>query len=64
MNVNTALVRIITRYLSGALTTIGLSGAIVNAPEVQNLIVAGVGIVLGAGTEWLYSLAKRQGGDL
>ena len=64
MNINTALARIITRYVSGALTSIGLSDAIVTSPDAQSLITMAVGVVLGAVTESLYAYAKRSGGSL
>lgn len=64
-NLNTAIVRIITRYIASALTTFGLTvQAATEAAQsdgVQGLIVAGVGLAMGAVTEFVYAQARKDG---
>lgn len=61
------LVRIILRYLSGALIALGgmwaaLGEGIVASPQVEALLTTILGAILGAATEWLYAKARVTGG--
>lgn len=61
------IVRIITRYGSGALVAWGLVAPdrgpeILADADLQTVLTVGVGLVLGAVTEWWYGRAKRTGG--
>ena len=61
------LMRIALRYLAGALVAWGLvspeTGAVIVAdPDLQALLLIGVGGLLGAATEALYARARRSGG--
>jgi hypothetical protein len=64
-SLNTALLRIITRYIAGALVMLGLSpestALIVGNPEFQSLILAGIGAALAAATEFVYAQARKDG---
>lgn len=64
-NLNTALLRIITRYIAGALVMLGLlpesAGMLIGNPEFQSLILAGVGAVMAAATEMVYAQARKDG---
>lgn len=63
--INTAILRIVTRYIAGALVMLGLSpdtaAALTGNPEFQSLVLAGVGAALGAVTEFIYAQARKDG---
>lgn len=65
MTIDAAIVRIIARYLSAALVTLGLSpdtaAALIGNPEFQSLILTGVGAGIAAVTEFIYAMARRDG---
>lgn len=63
----TPLVRIILRYTSGALVAWGIvspetSAVLVADPDMQAVLLMGVGAALAAATEALYARARRNGG--
>jgi hypothetical protein len=58
------IARIAARYLSGAIVTLGwVDTATSNLlfPDLEGLIVMGLGALVGLATEYFYSLAKRFG---
>jgi tetrahydromethanopterin S-methyltransferase subunit E len=61
------IVRIVLRYLAGALVAWGLvspetGGVIVADPDLQALLLTAVGALIAALTEWAYAAARRGGG--
>lgn len=61
------IVRIVLRYLSGALVAWGLLApesvpGLIADPDLNAVLVAAVGGVLAALTEWAYARARREGG--
>lgn len=61
-----AIVRILLRYVAGALIAKGwlspdLGNTIVADPEIEMAVQIGLGLVIGAATEAAYALAKRFG---
>ncbi|WP_136685900.1 hypothetical protein [Falsirhodobacter xinxiangensis] len=66
MHINPAIVRVILRYLAGALVSYGVVSAgaadtLSNDPVVIEAATAVAGLILGAATEWYYARAKRTG---
>lgn len=60
------IARIALRYIAGALVAKGLLSAddalAVNTdPDLVELVTAGLGIAIAAGTEWFYALARKLG---
>lgn len=61
-----AIVRILLRYVAGALVAKGvfspeLGDFITADPEIEMAVQIGLGILIGAITEYAYALAKRWG---
>ena len=61
------IVRIVLRYLSGALVAWGLvspeTGAvIVSDPDLQAVLLVAIGGAIGGLAEWFYRHARRSGG--
>ena len=61
------IVRIILRYLSGALMSWGGGVAITGqsllmSPDVEALLTIIIGGLIAAITEWFYAIARRDGG--
>lgn len=66
-SITPVIVRIVMRYLSGALVASGLvtaeTGASVLAdPDVQAVALMAVGGAVALVTEWVYARARRSGG--
>ena len=65
MTMTEQLVRIALRYLSGALVAGGAISAgagdqIATDPVLTEYLVAGVGLAIGAATEWWFSKSARR----
>ena len=61
------LIRIVLRYLAGALVAKGIfdpdtGAALANDPEVAAYVEMVAGVVIGTATEWWYARAARKGG--
>lgn len=61
------IVRIVLRYLSGALLAWGgavaaTGEALLAAPEIEAALTLIVGTLIGAAVEWVYARARRTGG--
>ncbi len=56
--------RIVARYLSGAVVTLGFVDAATGKllfPDIEGLIVILLGALIGVATEWFYKLARQWG---
>jgi uncharacterized membrane protein YeaQ/YmgE (transglycosylase-associated protein family) len=56
--------RIVARYLSGSIVTLGLVDATTGNllfPDFEGLIAIVLGALIGVATEWFYKLARQWG---